>query len=313
MTRPNLPLYLGLLWIAAACAGSPAILQPGTQLIPINGTELFVKRVGAGKPILIVHGGPILEHGYLVEHLAPLSARFELIFYDQRLSGRSAGEVPADSVRLDTFVDDIEALRVALDLRKIHLIGHSWGGLLAMRYAIKHGDKLRSLILLDSVSASSALWQAENQALAKRISAEQKLTALAIRKTPAFVRREPAAIEKMLLHSFELQFHDPSLIDKLQLYVPPDYSARSRQFGAMGVDLKAFDFHQDLESVEVPTLVLFGAAEPGADLGGAALHRHLPRSKFIKIPAAGHFPFVEQPAAFAAAVLGFLDSVNNMP
>ena len=284
-------------------AGQPAARRP------INGTKLYVKRVGQGEPILVVHGGPMLEHGYLAGHLQPLSATHELIFFDQRLSGRSAGEVPVESVRLATFVDDIEALRKHLGLGRVHVLGHSWGGLLAMRYAIRYGENLRSLILLDSMSASSKLAKEENELLAARLTYQDKLAAAALRAKPAFVRRESAAIREVLLQSFEVQFHDRSLIDRLQLYVPPDIAARSRQFGAMMVDLKEYDFHAELRRIQVPTLVLYGASEPTARLTGAALHSHLPHSKFVEIEGAGHFPFIEQPAAFHREVAAFLASV----
>ena len=62
-----------------------------TLLLPVNGTELFVHRIGGGEPIVGVHGGPVLEHGYFLPHFERLAADFELIFFDQRLSGRSAG------------------------------------------------------------------------------------------------------------------------------------------------------------------------------------------------------------------------------
>ena len=143
---------------ASAAASTPL---PFEQRVAVNGTELFVKRLGAGEPIVVVHGGPLLEHGYLLEHLEPLAEDYELIFYDQRLSGRSAARADPGSIRLATLVDDIEALREALELGRIHLMGHSWGGMLAMRYAIAHPDNLRSLLLLDSMAASSELWRAE--------------------------------------------------------------------------------------------------------------------------------------------------------
>ena len=104
-------------------------------------------REGSGEPAIVIHGGPLLDHGYLQPYLAPLGDELELIFYDQRLSGRSDGVVDSASVRLDTFVDDIEALREALGLERVHLIAHSWGGLLAMKYATAHPDRGKVVLL----------------------------------------------------------------------------------------------------------------------------------------------------------------------
>jgi len=275
----------------------------------VNGTELWVKRMGSGEPILVVHGGPVLEHGYLLPHLAPLAEDYELIFFDQRLSGRSAPEVEEGSIRLTDFVEDIEALRVALKLERIHLMAHSWGGLLAMRYAVRFEPNLRSLILLDSMAASSALWQAEQETVVEGVTEEDKLERQEIMATEAFAARRPEAIEQLLRLSFKAQFHDPAKLGDLELYVPEDYSERSRRFGKLGPELESYDLHAELKVLEVPTLVLYGDAEPGAALGGAAIHEALQGSELVLIEAAGHFPFIEQSDAFLSAVRKFLAAV----
>jgi proline iminopeptidase len=102
---------LPLLLLLGACA-VPAAREPGVApiatdtLLEVNGTRLFVHLEGAGAPAAVIHGGPLLDHGYIASHLAPLGSELELIFYDQRLSGRSAGGVDSASIRLDTFVAD---------------------------------------------------------------------------------------------------------------------------------------------------------------------------------------------------------------
>ncbi len=230
------------------------------------------------------------------------------MFFDQRLSGRSAPAVDESTVRLSTFAADIEALRVELGLGPIHLMAHSWGGLLALRYALDHGEHLRSLVLLDSMAASSTLWREEEQRVAEKVTEEDRAERQAIVESEAFATRRPEAIEKLLKLSFAAQFHDPAKVEDLDLYVPEDYSERSRRFAALGPELESFDFHGELAGLEVPTLVLYGASEPGAALGGAALHEALPNSELVLLPDAGHFPFIEQRDAFLAAVRQFLSA-----
>ena len=308
------------LLLASSCApaGDGAPPAPRTtelavteQLVAVNGTELFVKRMGAGEPIVVVHGGPVLEHGYLLPHLEPLAEAYELIFYDQRLSGRSAGTADPESVRLATFVDDIEALREVLGLGRIHLMGHSWGGMLAMRYAVRYGHNLRSLVLLDSMAASSEFWKAEEAALAKRISPEARAELDAFRQTEAFQQRQPQAIGAMMGMAFRTQFTDPGKADLLELYIPDDYVARSEQFGAMGAELADFDFHAELATVDVPTLVLYGADEPGTTLGGTAIAEAIPDATLEIIPAAGHFPFIENATVCLATIRDFLSQISS--
>ena len=302
----NATLLFAVVTISAC--GKPSA-EPRTEagLLQINGTELYVKRIGSGEPIVVVHGGPMLEHGYLLPHLRPLADHYELIFYDQRLSGRSAPQVDSASVRIATFVDDIEEIRLSLALERIHLVGHSWGGLLAMHYALKYQENLQSLVLLNSMSASSEIWQEEERLLAQRFTAADSVERQAIRETDAFANQEPEAIAQLLRLSFRLQFHDTSMANELQLYVPEDYSDRSMQFGYMMVDLMDFDLHDDLTAVTVPTLILYGSAEPATELSGAMLREGTPNSEWVVIENAGHFPFIEQPAAFTDAVRRFLD------
>lgn len=300
------PLAVCLVALAAACRPSRTEVPSSESIVPVNGTELYVKRMGAGDPIVIVHGGPMLEHGYLLPHLAPLAASHELIFFDQRLSGRSAPEVDSSSVRLATYVDDIEALRQALELNEIHLMAHSWGGLLAMHYALRYQEHLRSLMLLSPMSASSALWQEEERVLAQRLTEQDSIDRGNIMESEAFTRQDPDAIRQLLLLSYALQFHDRDATDALELYVPEDYAERGRQFSYMMQDLMDYDIHDQLRSVTVPTLILYGSDEPGAALGGPALRQRLQRSQFRVIGDAGHFSFIEQKAEFLRVIRAFL-------
>lgn len=304
---PGAAFVIGV--IVGGCGPPPS--EPADaplDLTPVNGTELFVTRMGAGEPIIVVHGGPMMEHGYLLPHLAPLAETHELILYDQRLSGRSAPRVDSASVRLQTFVDDIDVLRSTLGLERFHLMGHSWGGLLAMNYAIRYGENLSSLTLLNSMSASSALWQQEEQVLAELVTDEDRAEMQTIRRTEAFAQERPEAIAELLRTSFKAQFHNKALINALRIYIPDDYTTRGAQFGYMMSDLQGFDYHGALSEVEVPTLIVYGSAEPGREIGGAALHESLPNSEFVVIENSGHFPFIEQPDSLFAAVLGFLDA-----
>ncbi len=288
------------------CRRQPETPPVQEGLRPINGTALYVKRMGAGEPIVIVHGGPVLEHGYLLPHLAPLADSHELIFYDQRLSGRSAPSVDSSSVRLATYVDDIDALRQTLGLDRMHLLGHSWGGLLAMHYALRYQPNLESLMLVSSMPASVDRWQEEERQIAGQLTRRDSLERDSIMATEQFIERAPAAIRELLLFSFKQQFHDRSKIRELELYVPPDYTDRARQFGYLREDLSSFDLYDELASISVPTLVLYGAAEAAVASGIMDLAERIPNSKLVIVGDAGHFPFVEQPERFLRAVRDFL-------
>ena len=306
------PILLSALALTA-CGGSrpPAAPAPADTLVPVHGTRLFVHREGAGDPVVVVHGGPLLDHGYLVEPLRPLAATHRLVFYDQRLSGRS--DTPADtaSVSLDTFVNEIEGLRRSLGLDRIHLLGHSWGGLLAMKYALAHPDRLLSLVLVSPMAPSAGLWQQEAAALRADVQPADTAGIGALRASAGYAEGDPATLERMLQLSFRSQLHDPDLAARLRFHIPADYRDRSRRLGGLMDELRSYDLLGPLAGLRVPTLVLYGASEVGARFGGEALRRALPRVSVEVLPHAGHFSFMERPDTFHGIVRPFLDRTGR--
>ncbi|MBW3554015.1 MAG: alpha/beta hydrolase [Gemmatimonadetes bacterium] len=304
-------LLLALLLASAllpACGGvrPREAAAPADTLLPLNGTRLFVHREGAGDAIIVVHGGPLLDHGYLVEPLRPLAGDHQLVFYDQRLSGRSDGRVDSASVTLDAFVADLEALRRALGLDRIHLLAHSWGGLPAMKYALAYPDRLLSLVLVSPMAPSAELRQREAAALRATIEPADTAGLGALRASAGFAAGDPATIERMLQLSFRSQLHDPGLAEGLRFHIPEDYRERGRQLGRLMGELGSYDLLAELAELRVPTLVLYGASEVGVSLGGNAFRSTIPDVTLEVLPGAGHFAFRERPAAFLRLTRAFL-------
>src|SRR5215207_7962159 len=106
-------------------------------MVAVRGVDLFVRRVGAGPPAVVLHGGPGAHHDYLLPGFDALAEGRELIYYDQRGGGRSpvARDVP---VGWTEHVADLDALRETWRLERLTLVGYSWGGLLALLYATSH-------------------------------------------------------------------------------------------------------------------------------------------------------------------------------
>ena len=302
-------LMLAAALVLTGCGRDTSRRAAGLQsdtLLAVNGTRLFVHREGTGDPLMVVHGGPVLDHGYLVEPLRPLGRDFELIFFDQRLSGRSAATVDSASVTLRNFVADIEALRSELGLGRVHLLGHSWGGLLATLYALEHPDRLRSLVLVSPMAPSAELWGREETAARDRTAPEDTAGMGALRSSEAYRAGDPQAIERMLRMSFRSQFADRSDASALGFHIGEDYRDRSRQFGYLMSDLSSYDLVHRLPQIDSPTLLVYGNAEVGADLGADTLRSLLPRASLEVLSGAGHFSFLERPEAFRRIVRDFL-------
>jgi proline iminopeptidase len=111
--------------------------------VSVRNGKLFYRMPGKGVPLVVVHGGPSLNQDYLLPQLYKLAENNLVIFYDQRGSGRSL-ETKLDEkyINIDQFVEDLETLRISLGFDKFILMGHSWGGLLAMKYAVEHQENL---------------------------------------------------------------------------------------------------------------------------------------------------------------------------
>jgi proline iminopeptidase len=108
---------------------------------------IYYKIIGHGAPLMLVHGGPGASHDYLLPYVLPLARTNQLIFIDERGSGRSEKLEDAKLYTVENMVEDVEAVRQALHLGKISLLGHSYGGVLAQAYALKYQQNLTHLIL----------------------------------------------------------------------------------------------------------------------------------------------------------------------
>lgn len=299
-------IFLALFVPCLTVHSQNANTEQGT-LMDINGTSLFVKTVGNGEPIIVIHGGPVLDHSYLFPHLKPLMEGYRLIFFDQRLSGRSSAVADSSDIRLSTFIEDIEALRTELKLQKVHILGHSWGGLLAMKYAIAYPSHINNLMLINSMAPTSELWQEEEAVLAASFTEADSLQRQEIIQSELFSENPPQAIKKLLELSFKKQFFDAEKADLLDLYVPDDYMARSRLFSYLMADISNYDLQDELQNLTIPTLIVYGDSEPAAEISGPVLNRLLPNSSYTIIDHSGHFPFIEQPEKFRQTVISFLN------
>lgn len=299
--------YSLLLLVFAACKQPTPRVEEG--FMTINGSDVYYKAIGEGDPLLVIHGGPVLDHSYFLPHLESLAKDYQLIFYDQRACGRSSIAIDSASMNLVGFVEDIEQIRQELGFDKLNVFGHSWGGLIAMKYAIAHDDKVDHLILSNSMAPSAADWQAENLEAAKNIKEEDQRRLDAIVSSGLLRSAEPVPyIKEMMMLSFKSQMFDGKNIDKLNLYIPEDFQQRSSVFGLLGPDLGAYDLYADLSKVKSSTLVLFGQSEAAVDMHAQKMTSSLPNGKLEVIEKAGHFPFIENPTEFDRVVKSFLNN-----
>ena len=110
----------------------------GEDRVAIGGASLYVRDVGHGSSFIVLHGGPDFDHAYLLPDLDRLSDTYRLIYYDQRGRGKSAAGVRPEDVSLSSDVDDINVVMQHFQLQSSALLGHSWGTVLALEYALRY-------------------------------------------------------------------------------------------------------------------------------------------------------------------------------
>jgi len=286
--------------------------------LPFTTKELFVKTddaqifcrvIGNGNPIVVIHGGPGLTQDYLLPQMAKLAKNNRVIFYDQRGCGQSSGEINADSIRIETFMNDLESIRKAFGYSKITILGHSWGGFLAMEYAIEHPESVQNLILLNSCPASSEEYNLFLQEYMKRLAPFQD-ELNSITESDKFVEGDPATIEKYFRIIFRTYCYDPIKANYLDLRMSPkafiDGTKVSKIFN-QNILTKPFSLHEQLKKIQIPTLIIHGDFDVAPYAGAQKIHESIDNSKYILIKNCGHFPFVESPDEFFEALGRFLD------
>src|SRR5512135_1472027 len=132
----------------------------------IRDVSLFVKVMGQGYPLVLMHGGPGLDHTSLLA-LQPLADQFTLVFYDHRCNGRSDG-AEVSSMTFENLTADADALRRALGFDQWAVLGHSFGGYVALEYALRYPQTLSHLILMDTGGDADKAYQNAPELLAKR-------------------------------------------------------------------------------------------------------------------------------------------------
>lgn len=265
------------------------------RFIRTTNAEIFCRFIGKGMPLIVLHGGPGLSHDYLLPQLYKLAENNFVIFYDQRGSGRTTGEINSSTITIETFVSDVNTIRHAFNLKKVSILGHSWGGFLAMQYAIAHPEHIEKLILSNSMPASSEEYALFSQEWTRRMAPYQNELE-AIHQSPEFAEGDSALIEKMYRIIFKTYCFNPNSVNSLNLYMSPIASmngARVYEHFCLNIFDKSFNLHESLTSLQIPTLVLHGDDDPIPPITAQKIHESIENSEFVLMKDCGHFPFVE--------------------
>jgi len=273
----------------------------------INSTEIYVKSLGKGSPIIVLHGGPGLNHTYFLPQLADLAKSHRLIFFDQRASGKSSADLDSTQMTLDAMVDDIDAIRKHFKYEKVNLFAHSFGGLLAMKYAIKYPSHVRRVILVSSIAPAAGEFGTETQRAARsKTTKADSIAGVAIRQSDAFKAGSGTAIAQLLKLTFKPSFHDAAYVDSLTLHIDDDFMIKRKTMFLLVKELNSYNIYSELSSIKAPVLIIHGASDTTPEALPVKIQQAIPGSNQVTMKRAGHWAFVESRKEFNELVIGFL-------
>src|SRR5262249_20088434 len=288
--------------LASICV--PGQKSESGKLFNGPGAGLYYEIRGAksSPPLLVINGGPGVDHTYMHSTLYPTSALDELagsrqvIFYDQRGVGKSPALKPGQSCTIADQVADLEALRAYLGYERMDIFGHSFGGYLAMAYAARYPQRIAHLIL----SGSSAPKAVDNVVLFEKVFPETNERMESIKVTDeASKKAEFMAYLSMLFYSPERRAGYLARVTTI------NFNTEINEL--ISKDAEKLDLTPELAKFHFPTLFITGRFDMNvAPVVAYKIHKAIPNSRLIVFEHSGHLPFYEEQKRFVRLVATFL-------
>lgn len=296
----QLVVILASLLAAEAFAGHPT---PAKFVSREDGARIAYYPLLEAKtvPLLVLSGGPGTDSSYMRARgaLDELARTRSLVFYDQRGTSKSSDATGRETI--DAYVDDIEAIRNAVGAPQIDILGHSFGGYLAMAYTSRYPQRVRGLVLVDSAPPKLGdVTQLMEQLFPERIGEW---------------RAKRATLGKHVTAADVTVFQSMEFVDEVALRefldAVKDHRSNMDVNNALRRDMANRDYRDEVRTFTQPVLVVHGRFDAViAPADSWKLHQVLRNSRFQIIEAAGHLPHIERPQAFLAAVQPFLESLD---
>jgi proline iminopeptidase len=297
----------------ASAEADSTLLQRHDGFVAACGAIIYYETIGNGRPLMVLHGGPGLSHTYFLPYLLPLAKHHRLIFLDERGSGRSQRLTDLSGYTLENMACDANAVRLALGVKTLDVMGHSFGGILAQEYAIKYPSAVRRLVLASTWSSASRI--------------NQDFSRIKNSIDPELRARIETMEQKNIIGSDGAQLPEyRKLADEAEapynfVARPPAWDGRDEGLGwdvlitmwggrsdfHIDGNLAGLDFVPQLRNLKIPTLIIFGDHDLLTAASAAESRAAIRGSKMITLTPSGHMTFVDQTTAFLSDVETFLD------
>lgn len=288
--------------------------------VDANGVLIYYKTFGKGQPLLIVHGGPGASHDYFLPYLVPLSRTNKLVFIDERGSGRSQKLENPASYTVENMVEDVEAVRKSLNLGKISLLGHSYGGVLAQAYALKYQQNLSHLILCSTFHSTSRMNEVFRKIMDK-MEPELRERIEKMEKDGLFGHGRDYEKNRYTAEYMVAAWGEGYFPYLYQNRPDPNYDPIANgvtswdlyreMWGSHGEfiidgNLKSAEYGDKLSTLKVPTLITAGDNDECDPSLSKEMNEKIPGSKLVIFPKSGHMTMVDQTDMFNKVVDEFI-------
>jgi len=271
--------------------------------IPVGSASLYSRAIGHGQPVIVLHGGPDFDHSYFLPDLDQLKDGFRLIYYDQRGRGRSADQVRPQDVRLTSDIDDLDKVRQHFRLDAPVLLGHSWGAVLALEYALRHPARVSHLILMNPAPASASDFAVLRKTYLEKLGANMDRQR-AIVSGVAYQEGDPEAVAARYRIHFMHALKRPQDYERLMATMKAAFINQ----GKVGIvkaravedqlmrdtwQVAGYDLLPKLRSLRIPTLVIAGEGDFIPVAVAEHIARDIPGARLVAIKECGHFAYLE--------------------
>jgi proline iminopeptidase len=284
--------------------------------VPVGNASLYVREVGSGQPIVVLHGGPDFDQTYLLPDMDRLSDAYRLIYYDQRGRGKSAAGVRAEDVTLASDVADVDAVREHFNLASTAVLGHSWGTVLALEYALRHPRRVSHLILMNPAPSSTADFQRFRKERLEKLGGDLDRLKAA-RATEGYKAGDPEAVAAYYRIHFKQALARPTDYERLMALFRPSFTSSEAILKARAVEdrlmadtwsLNGWDQLAKLRSLAIPTLVIWGDHDFIPSFTAEHVAAALPGARLVTMKDCGHFSYLECPGPVREEIDRFFGS-----
>ena len=299
---------------AGARRSASALKWSAMSFLGTGAARLYVREIGEGVPIIVVHGGPDFDHEYLLPEMDGLAESFRLVYYDQRGRGRSFSGQTSEDVSIASEIEDLDRIREHFGWEACAVLGHSWGGLLAMEYAIRYPGRVSHLILMNTAPASHAGARALRHELERRRSPEQSQRMAALIAAPQYQAGDiDADREYYLIHfasTVRAREQLERLVGRLRSAFTSDSIVAARaiehRLYEQTWDRPDYDLVPHLATLRIPSLIIHGDNDFVPNGVASEIADALSGSRFMTLADCGHFAYLEQFDHVRSSIAAFM-------